>query len=74
MEMIKLAGLKCKKCGCENFERIEQLEVVVYYKINEVGELIRIGQEITSHYSVPKENKLICTNCGAKFPKRSYKE
>ena len=56
-----MAGLKCKKCGCENFERIEQLEVVVYYKINEVGELIRTGQEITSHYSVPKENKLICT-------------
>ena len=72
--MIKLTGLKCKKCGCENFERIEKLEVVAFYKINEVGELIRTGQEITSRYSVPKENKLICTNCGAKVPERSYKE
>ena len=72
--MIKLAGLKCKKCGCENFERIEQLEVVVYYKINEAGELVRTGQEITSHYSVPKENKHVCTNCGTKAPERSYKE
>ena len=72
--MVNVVRMKCKKCGCENFERIEQLEVVVYYKINEAGELVRTGQEITSHYSVPKENKLVCINCGAKVPERSYKE
>lgn len=69
-----MTGLKCKKCGCENFKRIEQLEVVAFYKINEDGELIRQGQEITSRYSVPKENKLVCTNCGTKVPERNYKE
>ena len=67
-----MTRLKCK-CGCENFERIEQLEVVAFYKINEDGELIRQGQEITSRYSVPKENKLVCTNCGTKIPERKYK-
>ena len=68
-----MTGLKCKKCGCENFKRIEQLEVVAFYKINEDGELIRQGQEITSRYSVPKENKFVCTNCGTKVPERKYK-
>mgnify|MGYP000930592149 CR=1 FL=1 len=72
--MVNMVRMKCKKCGCENFKRTEQLEVVAFYKINEDGELIRERQEITSHYSVPKENKLICTNCGAKVPERSYKE
>lgn len=74
MELINLSGMKCKKCGCENFERVEHLEVVAFYRINEDGELIHTRQEITNYYSVPKENKLVCTNCGTKVPERSYKE
>ena len=74
MEMINLAGLKCKKCGCENFERIEQLKVVAFYKINEDGELIRERQEITTDYFIPEKNKLICSNCGTKVSEKFYKE
>ena len=57
---------KCKKCGCEEFVRMEYLEVEVFYK-NEDGNLIKTSQEIGHNYFVPKESKLRCVKCGVKI-------
>ena len=57
---------KCKKCGCEEFVRMEYLEVEVFYK-NEDGNLIQTSQKIGHNYFVPKESKLRCIKCGVKI-------
>lgn len=57
---------KCKKCGCEEFVRMEYLEVEVFYK-NEDGNLIQTSQKIGHNYFVPKESKLRCVKCGVKI-------